>query len=131
MNDITKAYLGKVKCYISISKERILTPDEKIDFRTSLDLILDKFSSQFTAESEKKELSKLYVLRAKILLGMSKIVNFRDACAAHRKCCPYKATNMTKCGANENIEPDGKCLIKDCHYMKEFKEQLRKLNNKD
>ena len=29
-------------------------------------------------------------------------VEFKAACAAHRKCCPYKATGMTKCGANEN-----------------------------
>lgn len=39
-------------------------------------------------------------------------VEFKAACAAHRKCCPYKATGMTKCGANENITPDGKCPTK-------------------
>ena len=48
-------------------------------------------------------------------------VEFKAACVAHRKCCPYKATGMTKCGANENLTPDGKCSIKDCHYMTSFK----------
>lgn len=28
-------------------------------------------------------------------------IEFKSTCAAHRKCCPYKATGMTKCGANE------------------------------
>ena len=49
-------------------------------------------------------------------------VEFKSACAAHRKCCPYKATGMTKCGANENITPDGKCTNKECKAI------LRKLS---
>lgn len=54
-------------------------------------------------------------------------VEFKSACAAHRKCCPYKATGMTKCGANENI-PDGKCANKECYYMNQFKAILRKIS---
>ena len=56
-------------------------------------------------------------------------VEFKAACAAHRKCCPYKAPGMTKCGANENT-PDGKCPTKDCHYMAQFKRVLKKLSEK-
>lgn len=57
-------------------------------------------------------------------------VEFKAACAAHRKCCPYKATGMAKCGANENITPDGKCPTKDCYYMAKFKKVLKKLSEK-
>lgn len=56
-------------------------------------------------------------------------VDFKAACAAHRKCCPYKATPSTKCKVEDkdkgnlyerykgkcgaNVEtPDGKCPIK-------------------
>lgn len=55
-------------------------------------------------------------------------VDFKAACAAHRKCCPYKAIGMTKCGANENITPDGKCTNKECYYMNQFKAILRKIS---
>lgn len=66
-------------------------------------------------------------------------VEFKTACAAHRKCCPYKKTSMTKCqgntkiyekynsicGANVELQ-DGKCLKDvDCWYMAKFKEILR------
>ena len=44
-------------------------------------------------------------------------IEFKSACAAHRKCCPY-----------ENITPDGKCTNKECHYMNQFKAILRKLS---
>lgn len=57
-------------------------------------------------------------------------VEFKEACHAHRVCCPYKATNMTKCGANENLTPDGKCPEKDCYYMARFKRMLRKVAKK-
>ena len=50
-------------------------------------------------------------------------VEFKAACAAHRKCCPYKATGMT-------ITPDGKCPTKDCYYMAKFKKVLKKLSEK-
>ena len=58
-------------------------------------------------------------------------VEFKEACAAHRKCCPYKATGMTKCGANVEVTADGKCpKDTDCHYMRVFKETLRKLQDR-
>lgn len=57
-------------------------------------------------------------------------VQFKDACKAHRECCPYKQTPMTKCGANEHLTQDGKCPEKDCHYMAVFKEMLRKVAQK-
>ena len=63
MNNLTKAYLGKVNSYISLAKSRELTKDEKIDFRSS------NLSSEFSSESEKVALSKLYMLRAKIYMG--------------------------------------------------------------
>ena len=69
MNNLTKAYLGKVNSYISLAKSRELTKDEKIDFRSSLDMILDNLSLEFSSESEKVALSKLYMLRAKIYMG--------------------------------------------------------------
>lgn len=69
MNNLTKAYLGKVNSYISLAKSRELTKDEKIDFRSYLDMILDNLSSEFSSESEKVALSKLYMLRAKIYIG--------------------------------------------------------------
>ena len=54
-------------------------------------------------------------------------VEFKEACKAHRACCPYKATGMTKCGLGEKT-PDGKCpKDKDCYYMATFKEMLRKV----
>lgn len=59
---------------------------------------------------------------------MSK-VEFKEACAAHRKCCPYKATGMKKCGANKPMDEEGKCPIKGCHYMAEFRKQLKKYTN--
>lgn len=54
-------------------------------------------------------------------------VEFKEACKAHRMLCPYKSTSMTKCGANIALK-DGKCPTEEaeCHYMKQFKEQLRK-----
>lgn len=57
-------------------------------------------------------------------------VQFKEACKAHRACCPYKKTPMTKCGANEVLTPDGKCPEKDCYYMAKFKEMLRKVAQK-
>lgn len=56
------------------------------------------------------------------------IVEFKEACKAHRAVCPYKATGMTKCGANIDT-PDGKCPrgIEECHYMAEFKRLLRQV----
>lgn len=52
-------------------------------------------------------------------------VEFKDACKAHRKLCPYKATAMGRCGANVKMEEDGKCPKVGCHYMDEFKKILR------
>lgn len=75
-------------------------------------------------------------------------VDFKAACAAHRKCCPYKATPSTKCKVETRIKriymrgikvgkcganvetPDGKCPIKDCYYMAKFKRTLKKLSEK-
>lgn len=55
------------------------------------------------------------------------IVEFKEACKAHRALCPYKATNMTKCGANITLT-DGKCPKDvECHYMAEFKKKLREV----
>lgn len=64
-----------------------------------------------------------------------KLVLFKDACRAHRECCPYKGTALTKCttkcGANEPITPDGKCVYENCQYMEKFKEKLRSLRDGD
>lgn len=74
-------------------------------------------------------------------------VDFKAACAAHRKCCPYKATPSTKCKVEDkdkenlyerykgkcgaNVEtPDGLCPVKDCYYMSKFKKTLKKLSEK-
>ena len=54
------------------------------------------------------------------------LIEFKEACKAHRALCPYKSTNMTKCGANIQMQ-DGKCPTgeKECFYMAKFKEHLR------
>ena len=55
------------------------------------------------------------------------LIEFKEAYKAHRMLCPYKSTMMTKCGANVKLN-DGKCPTgeDECHYMRRFKEQLRK-----
>lgn len=74
-------------------------------------------------------------------------VDFKAACAAHRECCPYKATPSAKCKVEDNdrenlcnrykgkcganVEtPDGLCPVKDCYYMTKFKKTLKKLSEK-
>ena len=55
------------------------------------------------------------------------IVEFKEACKAHRALCPYKSTSMGRCGANVRLEDDNKCPKgdKECYYMAEFKKKLR------
>lgn len=55
-------------------------------------------------------------------------IEFKDAVKVHRSLCPYKSTNMTKCGANIQLK-DGKCPTEEaeCYYISNFKEQLRKI----
>lgn len=49
----------------------------------------------------------------------------KEVMKAHRAVCPYKSTNMTKCGANITLK-DGKCpKDKTCYYMEQFKNRLK------
>lgn len=56
------------------------------------------------------------------------IVEFKEACKAHRELCPYKGSKLGKCGANVTLD-NGKCPKgeEECFYMAKFKESLRKV----
>lgn len=57
------------------------------------------------------------------------MVEFRQACKAHRALCPYKHTDMKSCGANVKLTEEGKCPKgeQECFYMRKFKEKLREI----
>ena len=57
------------------------------------------------------------------------IVEFKEACKAHRALCPYKSTGFKTCGANVKLDDQGKCPKgeQECWYMGKFKEKLREV----